>query len=91
MNEHYHITVEVRDRDHKPIGHGQDLKFEWFVRDVEHMEHLMKSFHKTMKFWMPQNQIYIDAGVFHGVDKHSQTLMNLYSYYGPEDRFVIHT
>lgn len=96
MNEYYHITVEVRDGQGKLIEDefGDkfiDLKFEWFVRDEDHMEWLMKDLHRTMKVWMPYNEIWISAGVFHGPDKYSQTLMNLYSYYGPEDRFVIHT
>lgn len=98
MNEYYKIDVEVcgptGERLYAADGHKAiDIKFEWFVRDEAHMEWLMRDLHRTMKGWMPDNQIWIEAGVMHGPDSDPRmhTLMKLYAYYGPEDRFVIFT
>lgn len=98
MNEYYKIRVEVRDKDLKIIEDSKgfkqiELKFEWFVRSVDHMEWLMRDLHRTLKAWMPENQIWIEAGIMGGIDSDPRlhTLSIFYSYYGPEDRFVIHT
>lgn len=91
---HYKVSVEVLDKDGKRIYDSKGekairIQFEWESWSDSHMEYLMRDLHRTMKAWMPDNQVWIEAGIFHG-DKGMQTLMNLYSYYGPEDRFVIH-
>jgi multidrug efflux pump subunit AcrB len=89
--EIYNIEVEVRDENGKAIlddkGNKQlSVQFELsFTRDKA--EHNLRQLVKSLKAWMPNNEINISASVFNEI---SGTYMNMFSLYVNEDRFVSH-
>lgn len=64
----YNLTFEVRDYWGNVIledlAHPQpDLSFSVEVRDVEHLEAMMRSYYRTLKSWMTTRLIEVYASV----------------------------
>lgn len=89
--ETYNIEVEVRDENGKAIldlrGNKQlSVQFELsFTRDKA--EHSLRQIAKSLRAWMPTNEINISASVPNEI---SGTYMTMFSLYANEDRFVEH-
>lgn len=88
--ETYHITVEVRDENHKLIKDEKGnvitgMRFELEVKDTNQLEHRLKNIGKNLKTWMPNNNINIEASVFNSI---SSTYISLYGFYVNENRYV---
>lgn len=89
--EKYTIRIEVRDENGNLILDGDGAKrislryeleihkdsVEWTLRDIS----------KTLKAWMPDRQIAVEAMVHNSI---SGTYMTMFSFYSNEDRFVKH-
>lgn len=89
--EKYTIRIEVRDENGNLIVDEDGVKrislryeleihkdsVEWTLRDLS----------RTLKTWMPDRQITIEAMVHNSI---SGTYMTMFSFYGNEDRFVKH-
>jgi len=100
---HYHITVTVRDENGKILQTSKeeterkistiqetDIKFELSVRDDGQLESKMRGIARTMKSWLPKDyQINLEASVYMNVSGDGY-YMNMFSFYGSEDRFVTH-
>jgi len=89
--ENYHIRIEVRDENGKLIldeyGHKQ-ISFSYEVEMLtENVEFNLRHLANTMKTWMPERKINIEASVFNTI---SRTYMTMFSFYVEEDRFVKH-
>lgn len=89
--ENYTIRIEVRDENGKLIldeyGHKQ-ISFSYDVEMItENVEFNLRHLANTMKTWMPERKINIEASVFNTI---SRTYMTMFSFYVEEDRFVKH-
>jgi hypothetical protein len=89
--ENYTIRIEVRDENGKLIldeyGHKQiSLSYEVEML-TENVEFNLRHLANTMKTWMPERKINIEASVFNTI---SRTYMTMFSFYVEEDRFVKH-
>jgi|APGre2960657423_1045063.scaffolds.fasta_scaffold221488_1 hypothetical protein len=89
--ENYTIRIEVRDENGKLIldeyGHKQ-ISFSYEVEMLtENVEFNLRHLANTMKTWMPERKINIEASVFNTI---SRTYMTMFSFYVEEDRFVKH-
>ena len=89
--ENYNIRIEVRDENGKLILDENGNKQIAISYDVDmltdNMEFNLRHLANTLKTWMPNRQINIEASVFNTI---SRTYMTLYSFYEGEDRFVKH-
>ena len=89
--ETYTIRIEVRDENGTLIldeyGHKQ-ISFSYEVEMLtENVEFNLRHLANTMKTWMPERKINIEASVFNTI---SRTYMTMFSFYAKEDRFVKH-
>ena len=89
--ENYTIRIEVRNENGKLIldeyGHKQ-ISFSYEVEMLtENVEFNLRHLANTMKTWMPERKINIEASVFNTI---SRTYMTMFSFYVEEDRFVKH-
>lgn len=89
--ENYTIRIEVRDENGKLIldeyGNKQ-ISFSYEVEMLtENVEFNLRHLANTMKTWMPERKINIEASVFNTI---SRTYMTMFSFYVEEDRFVKH-
>ena len=89
--ENYTIRIEVRDENGKLIldefGHKQ-ISLSYDVEMItENVEFNLRHLANTMKTWMPERKINIEASVFNTI---SRTYMTMFSFYVEEDRFVKH-
>jgi hypothetical protein len=89
--ETYTIRIEVRDENGKLIldeyGNKQ-ISFSYEVEMLtENVEFNLRHLANTMKTWMPERKINIEASVFNTI---SRTYMTMFSFYVEEDRFVKH-
>jgi len=89
--ENYTVRIEVRDENGKLIldeyGHKQ-ISFSYDVEMItENVEFNLRHLANTMKTWMPERKINIEASVFNTI---SRTYMTMFSFYVEEDRFVKH-
>jgi hypothetical protein len=89
--ENYHIRIEVRDENGKLIldehGHKQ-IAISYDVEMItDNMEYNLPHLANTLKAWMPNRQITIEASIFNTI---SSTYMTMFSFYGEENRFVKH-
>jgi hypothetical protein len=92
-NEFYNIRLEIRNKDGKLFEHpraGMFTGFKFFNKfnSEDHMEHYFRSTYEELKMLMPENKFNFDASVFNSI---SGTWMCMYSFYGEEGRFVVHT
>ena len=89
--ENYNIRIEVRDENRKLILDENGNKQIAISYDVEmltdNMEINLRHLANTMKTWMPERKINIEASVFNTI---SRTYMTMFSFYVEEDRFVKH-
>ena len=89
--ENYNIRIEVRDENGKLILDENGNKQIAISYDVDmltdNMEFNLRHLANTLKTWMPNRQINIEASVFNTI---SRTYMTMYSFYEGEDRFVKH-
>ena len=89
--ENYHIRIEVRDEKIKLILDENGNKQIAISYDVEmltdNMEFNLRHLANTLKTWMPNRQINIEASVFNTI---SRTYMTIFSFYAEEQRFVKH-
>lgn len=89
--ENYRIRIEVRDENGKLIEDENGTKQISIQYDVEmltgNMEFNLRSLHKTLKTWMPNRKINLEALVHNRI---SGTYMTMFSFYGDEDRFIKH-
>ena len=89
--ENYTITIEVRDENGKLILDERGNKQISISYDVEmlssNMEFNLRHLSNTLKTWMPERKINIEASVFNTI---SRTYMTMFSFYVEEDRFVKH-
>jgi len=89
--ENYHIRIEVRDENGKLILDERGNKQIAISYDVEmltdNMEFNLRHLANTLKTWMPERKITIEASVFNTI---SRTYMTMFSFYGEENRFVKH-
>ncbi len=89
--ENYTITIEVRDENGKLILDEHGKKEISISYDVEmlssNMEFNLRHLSNTLKTWMPERKINIEASVFNTI---SRTYMTMFSFYVEEDRFVKH-
>ena len=89
--ENYKIRIEVRDENGKIIEDENGAKHIAIQYDVEmlteNMEYNLRSIHKSLKAWMPNRQITLEALVHNTI---SGTYMTMFSFYGTENRFVKH-
>ena len=89
--ENYHIRIEVRDENRKLILDENGNKQIAISYDVEmlssNMEFNLRHLSNTLKTWMPERKINIEASVFNTI---SRTYMTMFSFYVEEDRFVKH-
>ena len=81
--------VYTPDRKDKFTG----LRFDMVVPDNERgrgemLQHKMTEIVKDMQILLPAHKIYISASVLSEIN---HTYMEMFSYYGPENRWVIHT
>lgn len=88
--EKYHITVEVRDENHKLIKDDKGsvitgIKFELEVKDDAQLEYRIKDIGNDLKALMPNRNIDIDASVYNSI---SSTYMSMYGFYVNENRYV---
>ena len=88
----YIIEIEVRDSNGKIIFDERGFKFtslqiDSSVTNESLLERQMVHICETLKVWMPQNKIDIQASVLNSI---SGTWMCMYSYYGSEKRFIKH-
>ena len=89
--ENYTVRIEVRDENGKLIldeyGNKQ-ISFSYEVEMItENVEFNLRHLANTMKTWMPERKINIEASVFNTI---SRTYMTMFSFYVEEDRFVKH-
>ena len=89
--ENYHIRIEVRDENGKLIldehGHKQ-IAISYDVDMLtDNMEFNLRHLANTLKTWMPERKITIEASVLNTI---SRTYMTMFSFYGEENRFVKH-
>ena len=89
--ENYTIRIEVRDENGKLIldenGNKQiSLSYEIEML-TENREFNLRHLANTMKTWMPERKINIEASVFNTI---SRTYMTMFSFYVEENRFVKH-
>ena len=89
--ENYTIRIEVRDENGKLIldenGNKQiSLSYEIEML-TENVEFNLRHLANTMKTWMPERKINIEASVFNTI---SRTYMTMFSFYVEENRFVKH-
>ena len=89
--ENYTVRIEVRDENGKLIldeyGNKQ-ISFSYEVEMLtENVEFNLRHLANTMKSWMPERKINIEASVFNTI---SRTYMTMFSFYVEEDRFVKH-
>jgi hypothetical protein len=89
--ENYTVRIEVRDENGKLIldeyGNKQ-ISFSYEVEMLtENVEFNLRHLANTMKTWMPERKINIEASVFNTI---SRTYMTMFSFYVEEDRFVKH-
>lgn len=92
------MTVEVRDENRKIIEGPSsvnsnmiketDIKFELVAENYTILEHKMRDLGRTLKAWMPKYHISIGAFL---LNEGTKTYSNMASFYGDENRFVIHT
>ena len=89
--ENYTIRIEVRDENGKLIlneNGGKEISIRYEVEMLtENMEFNLRLLIRTLKAWMPNRQISIDAMVH---NKISGTYMTMFSFYVNEDRFIKH-
>jgi hypothetical protein len=89
--ENYTITIEVRDENGKLIldEHGnKEISISYDVEMLSsNMEFNLRHLSNTLKTWMPERKINIEASVFNTI---SRTYMTMFSFYVEEDRFVKH-
>ena len=89
--EKYLIRIEVRDENGKLIKDENGTKHIAIQYDVEmltdNMEFNLRSISKTLKAWMPNRQINLEALVH---NKISGTYMVMFSYYVDENKFIKH-
>ena len=89
--ENYNIRIEVRDENGKLILDENGNKQIAISYDVEmltdNMEFNLRHLANTLKAWMPERKINIEASVFNTI---SRTYMTMFSFYGEENRFVKH-
>ena len=89
--ENYTVRIEVRDENGKLIldeyGNKQ-ISFSYEVEMLtENVEFNLRHLSNTLKTWMPERKINIEASVFNTI---SRTYMTMFSFYVEEDRFVKH-
>jgi hypothetical protein len=89
--ENYTVRIEVRDENGKLIldeyGNKQ-ISFSYEVEMLtENVEFNLRHLANTMKTWMPERKINIEASVFNTI---SRTYMTMFSFYVEEDRFIKH-
>ena len=82
----YNIEIEVRDANGKIICDERGFKFTSLQIDssITHetiLKRQMLQICETLKVWMPQNSINVQASFFNTI---SGTWMTMYSYYGNE-------
>lgn len=89
--ENYNIRIEVRDENGKLILDENGNKQISIQYDVDmltdNMEYNLRHLANTLKAWMPNRQITIEASVFNTI---SRTYMTMFSFYAEENRFVKH-
>jgi hypothetical protein len=89
--ENYTIRIEVRDENGKLIldEHGnKEISISYDVEMLSsNMEFNLRHLSNTLKTWMPERKINIEASVFNTI---SRTYMTMFSFYVEEDRFVKH-
>lgn len=89
--ENYTIRIEVRDENGKLILDDNGNKQISIQHEVEmlteNMEFNLRYLSKTLKAWMPNRQIILEALVH---NKISGTYMVMFSFYVGENRFVKH-
>lgn len=89
--ETYTIRIEVRDENGKLIVDENGNKQIGINYDVEmltdNMEFNLRHLGKTLKAWMPNRKIDIEASVFNTI---SRTYMTMFSFYVDENRFIQH-
>lgn len=96
----YQIEVDVRDENYNVIrdevgGKFHSIKMEFVLDKNTEAEGGYKTqlkskvieLGKTMKAWMPDRQITVEARLHNSI---SGTLMTMNSYYVNEDRYIIH-
>lgn len=91
--EVYAIMVEVRSHEHKRAIDKEgnripDIQFDLEVsvdKVAEHLERQIKDIHKILKQINPTLIFNFSALVYNGI---SDTWMEMYGYYGNEDRFL---
>lgn len=94
----WHIDLEVRTAEHKLFqdadgNKATEFQFEWFARDFDHLEHLMKQCQRKMNIILPDAMVYLSASLLNtNMSDHPSlhTWSRFASWYGPEQRFVIH-
>jgi hypothetical protein len=89
--EKYTITIEVRDSNGKIMLDENGTKRDSISYEVDmltsNMEFNLRYIAKSLKTWMPNNNITIEASVFNTI---SRTYMTMFSLYVNEDRFIQH-
>ena len=89
--ENYTVRIEVRDENGKLIldeYENKQISFSYEVEMLtENVEFNLRHLANTMKTWMPERKINIEASVFNTI---SRTYMTMFSFYVEEDRFVKH-
>ena len=91
QSEKYIVYIEVRDSEGKIIRNDDGNKVTDISYETEmltsNMELNLRHLAKKLKAFMPDRQINIDVYVRNSI---SATLMNMFSFYVSEDRFVQH-
>lgn len=97
FNQEFWVQVTIRDQNERVINSkATDLDFQLFIPEhiTDEEDYVKREFlkmYKTLHHLMPDYSINMTAHLKWGVDKHSQTWTSWYSYYGTENRFVVHT
>ncbi len=89
--ENYTIRIEVRDENGKLIldeNGNKQISIQYEVEMLtENMEFNLRRLSGTLKTWMPERKINIEASVFNTI---SRTYMTMFSFYVEEDKFIKH-
>jgi hypothetical protein len=90
--EKFQLIIDVRDANNNIIENSNgvkepSLRLEMTFSDGT-AELALRSLHRTLQSWMPNNKIDIEAFQNNSI---GGTLTSVYSLYGPENRFVKHT
>lgn len=89
--EKYTITIEVRDSNGKIMLDENGSKRDSISYEVDmltsNMEFNLRHLAKSLKTWMPNNKITIEASVLNTI---SRTYMTMFSFYVNENRFIQH-